>query len=424
MTLRQVLIYFWYSLLVFIPFSIEIGDSHRFEFPLEPALLLFDLGLLIYALRQKKISFFFTLKHFSVFGIGFAASLSIINAVFPMIAAKACVIWWVYVFGFYGSWIVLDFTSAERQTMLKVIASASILLLTYATIHLIQLGIHYQNSYLMALPWARGHTLLLAISFPLWLYLSDLVFSEKANKLQIFLWILCNILIVISYSRLYWVLVCFYIFIFLLQYGIKWRRLILGIALLVIITSTIVFKMMQAKRNHEKAWLNPDDHNSWFVQVESIFDLSKNESNIERTYRWKIGALMLKDHIWTGVGLNNYAEVYPLVSAQLDFQKTTHSNTKMNAHQWYLGTLYEQGIIGLTALLLFLTTIMWRWRQWNFLITTIIIHYLALGFIEDFALSPEIIPGFWIALGWLNSTRPKPSNIAHAKFVDDVSHAQ
>jgi O-antigen ligase len=363
--------------------------------------VLYNLLLLWYAYQNKQQIVWRNPVLWSVFGLAAASAISSSNAIFPIIAFKAWLIWSNYALAFYGSFLLLSFSPKEKNTIITIGATAYGVLLSYAAIQLLRLGLHYQNSYLMALPFAKGHTLLLAIGFPLWLYLSDIVFSRKGNKKQIILWFIYSLFIICSYSRLYWVLLLVFISLFILKYWKRTRWIFVVMGLMSIVTGYFGYHYMQEKRNREQAWLHPDDHNSWFVQVESIFEMHKNESNTERLYRWKMGKTMFDEHRFTGVGLNNYSEVYPEISKRFEYEKTTRSDVKMNAHQWYLGTLYEQGLLGILALALFFLAILSQYKRISFLGFLIIIQYFALGMVEDFMLLPEIIPAFWLCLGFL-----------------------
>jgi O-antigen ligase len=409
MTLRHFLVNFFYILLVLIPFSMEMGKSTRIEFPLEFALVIYNFCLLYFAYQQRKHIAWLNPIALAVAGIFAAALLSILPAVYPMIALKASVILGNYILAFFGSFLVISFTEMEKRRIIQFFAISYFALLSYAAIRYLYLGIHYQNSYLVAQPFARGHTLLIAMGFPLWILLCHKIFTKQNNVLELCLFVIYSIFVSSLYSRLYWVLLPLFIGFFILKYWKKWRWFFVAMSSLLLIVGYFTFHQIQEKRNREQAWLDPDDHNSWFVQVESIIDFSKNESNTERANRWKVGALMFESHPLTGVGLNNYATVHPEISQQIALEKTSRSDMKMNAHQWYLGTLFEQGIVGILALLALFLAILSQYKRISFMIGLIIFHYIALGLIEDFILLAEVAPVFWICLGWFAIDKKIPT---------------
>lgn len=336
---------------------------------------------------------------FAVVLMGIASGVSILDACIPMAALKAWIIWVNYCLAFWGSFIVLDFTDKELKTFFKIYSVAYTTLLVYAFSKYLMIGIHYQNSYIMAKPFATGHTLLIAMGFPLWLYLAHRIFKKIANPLQITLFVAYSIFILISYSRFYWVFAPLFTGLFAYFYWVEHRKKIIWFALIFALFGGTAFYMIKEKRDREQAWLDPEDHNSSFAQLQSIFDVKENESNRERFNRWKVGMEMIKSNVWTGVGLNNYAEMFPTFSQNIFLKRTTRSELKMNAHQWYLGSLYEQGLLGFLALIGFI----WAWtrqgKKHSFLAWMIAIHYLALGMIEDFMLLAETVPLFWMCVG-------------------------
>lgn len=400
MNLRKILFYLFCLLLVSVPFSLEMGQRMRIEVPLELGLIVYNFLLGFYILRNVEIKPL--LKDNVVFAVvlmGIASGVSILDACIPMAALKAWIIWVNYCLAFWGSFIVLDFTDKELKTFFKIYATAYTTLLTYAFVKYLMIGIHYQNSYIMAKPFATGHTLLIAMGFPFWLYLAHLIFKKMASPFQLALFAAYCIFILISYSRFYWVFAPLFTGLFAYFYWVEHRKKIIWFALIFALFGGTAFYMIKEKRDREQAWLDPEDHNSSFAQLQSIFDVKENESNRERFNRWKVGMEMIKSNVWTGVGLNNYAEMFPTFSQNIFLKRTTRSELKMNAHQWYLGSLYEQGLLGFLALIGFI----WAWtrqgKKHSFLAWMIAIHYLALGMIEDFMLLAETVPLFWMCVG-------------------------
>lgn len=84
-------------------------------------------------------------------------------------------------------------------------------------------------------------------------------------------------------------------------------------------------------------------------RVRSIFDL-KNGTIAQRCYLWNESLKMIEQNPWFGVGVNTYAKYEPyykqLVSAETDVPKD-----QMYAHNGYLQTAAETGLVGLTAFL-------------------------------------------------------------------------
>jgi O-antigen ligase len=379
----------------------EMGDGFKVEMPLEITLVLFNFLLFVYTIKNKNDINWRNSIGWGIVALLLAAGFSIPTAIYPIIALKAWVILLNYAFAFYGTWQMLNFSDKEKSTILKVASLSYGALICYASISYVKMGIHYQNSYLMSKPFAVGHTLLCAMGFPLWIYLSSLLFAKKIKLWQIMLWLAYTSFIMFSYSRFYWVLIPVFIGFFILKYWKKTRWYFVGLGIVGLVAGFFSYQAIKEKRNREMAWLDPEDHNTLFVQIQSIFDRQANESNTERLNRWKMGKIMFEEHPVSGVGLNNYATVYPAVSQRFTFEKTTRSDVMMNAHQWYLGTLYEQGIVGALALLFFFFSILKHYKRLTFVAFLLLFHYFALGLIEDFLLLAEVAPAFWMSIGYV-----------------------
>jgi O-antigen ligase len=82
-------------------------------------------------------------------------------------------------------------------------------------------------------------------------------------------------------------------------------------------------------------WNSPDSHRGQFM----------------RLHLWSAAWQMGVDNFWTGVGHNNFREVFPQYAQLMMEDKTTTWGT---AHNLYLHHFAERGIIGLTALCGFL----------------------------------------------------------------------
>ena len=82
-----------------------------------------------------------------------------------------------------------------------------------------------------------------------------------------------------------------------------------------------------------------------------------NFAILERLAHWQAAASMARDHPWLGVGLGNYGAAYPLYSL------LNWPNALGHAHNIYLNTLAETGVLGLAAyLILWLSIIAFTMR--------------------------------------------------------------
>ncbi|MCS7078054.1 MAG: O-antigen ligase family protein [Bacteroidia bacterium] len=388
-------------------FSIEAKLGFiKIETPLEWLIPPFNIFLAIYVWQNRKrfTSYF---KHPVILGtiaLGVSMTISALHSEVPTHSFKGLLLWFNYVFAFLIGFIAIDFTTKEQKNFLLWCGISYGILLIYAFANYLKIGINYHHSYKMALPFANGHTLLIAMAFPLWLYITSICIKKPIQDKSLTLfWVFYTLVIYLSYSRFYWVFATFCIIAIFLYYYPRWLKVTLLSILLLCIGVYIAYIKISEYRNKHQVWLDPKDHTTAFVQIESIFVLSKNESNLERKNRWKAAKLMFEENTWTGIGINTFPERYNAYRDKLEQDKiarTTRYNDYMNAHSLYIGTMSEQGIIGIIALLGFMISCLYFLRKWTIVGILIFVHYVLLGVIEDFTLLVEIIPCFWICVAY------------------------
>ena len=91
--------------------------------------------------------------------------------------------------------------------------------------------------------------------------------------------------------------------------------------------------------------------------IEEIRTVKVNDANfatVERVAHWWAGWRMWEEHPWTGVGIGNYADAYPL------YNLPGWEDALGHAHNFYINMGAEAGTLGLAAYLLFLTCAAWR----------------------------------------------------------------
>lgn len=407
--LRQTLFLLLLLTIISISLSVEvaiIGDT-KMQLPLEP--LIGISALLTFVLFIKDIKTFrakFTDVAVLVFFAG--AILSSIFAKMPVIADKATAALIAYGVTLYGGFRVLRLRRLQWDLVWKAHIAAFTVLSVYTIFNYFNLGVDRQESYKMGLPFIPGHTLLMAIGFPAFLYALNQSFRKIGLKYNIPFILLFIFLTVISFSRIYWVIVLTFLFIHFFYYFKQLRISLFVGAVLFFIIGGSVYHYIDKKRDREHAWDDPEDHNSVFVQIQSIFVWYKNESNIERGNRWKVAWHIFKDFPLTGTGLNTYPEVYVYYMDKVDIQETNLSCNKMNAHQLYSGWLSDMGLIGfiggLLVLVAFLKAALNRVKTKYFMLCLLlVVNFLLLGIIEDFTTLEKIMSVFWLSLAFVQS---------------------
>jgi O-antigen ligase len=86
------------------------------------------------------------------------------------------------------------------------------------------------------------------------------------------------------------------------------------------------------------------------IDISFIKPTSESFANSERLAHWVVGIQMLRDHPLLGVGIGNYADVYPRYPIGIFITPLGH------AHNYYINSAAEMGMLGLVAFLLFLST--------------------------------------------------------------------
>jgi putative inorganic carbon (HCO3(-)) transporter len=97
-----------------------------------------------------------------------------------------------------------------------------------------------------------------------------------------------------------------------------------------------------------------------YFGFEDVRGVAVNDANyaiVERKAHWQAAWNMFDDHPWLGVGIGNYAVVYPAYALPRWDDPLGH------AHNYYLNVLAESGIVGMGAYLVLWGAIFWTsWR--------------------------------------------------------------
>lgn len=158
---------------------------------------------------------------------------------------------------------------------------------------------------------------------------------------------------VFSYTRAAWVSLIAGLMIFIvIRLRIKFE--ILAIAGVVLIALFFAFQtqiFMQLEGNRQKSSGDIGEH------VQSISNVSTDQSNLERINRWSCAYRMWKDKPIFGFGPGTYQFEYG--KFQRSFEKTeisTDFGIKGTAHSEYLGPLSESGVLGMLSMLIIVIT--------------------------------------------------------------------
>ncbi len=283
--------YFW-LLVLLLPWSWEtsLGAGVRLTVPLEP--LLAGFAPLLLFLRGRNLP----RQPLLIAGGAFllAALLSVLGSEWWQVSAKAWLILCTYAFVFLAGPPLLGFGRVEWQQTALLYGISVAALWLYSLGQLAVIGLGYHQSYAMAEPFNAGHTLLVAMGFPLWLLVADRMLRGKAQVHEWLFALLGVAVMLLSFSRFYWVLLPGMGFLLLLRYRPTWRAWLIGVVLLALLSGGATYVYLDRKYDAEKAWLDPKFHTTVFAQVQSIFVLEKNKSNTERINRWRVAWAMFE----------------------------------------------------------------------------------------------------------------------------------
>ena len=155
--------------------------------------------------------------------------------------------------------------------------------------------------------------------------------------------------LILSFTRAAWVsLVGVGAIYVAMRLGFKWKTLVgIGVLLLGVVFANQDSLLIEIQRNKQDSSDNLTEH------VESITNVSSDDSNLERLNRWSCAVALFKERPITGWGPGTYQFVYaPYQSSDLKTVISTNNADGGNAHSEYLGPLAEQGIPGLIFMLL------------------------------------------------------------------------
>ena len=154
---------------------------------------------------------------------------------------------------------------------------------------------------------------------------------------------------VVSYTRATWLSILASVGVWvLIKLKIRFEIILVSAAILVGLFFSVRTQMMiQLEQNRVESSGELAEH------VQSMSNISTDQSNLERINRWSCAVRMWKDKPLFGHGPGTFQFEYGRY--QRSFEKTrisTDFGTRGNAHSEYLGPLAEGGVFGLLSLLL------------------------------------------------------------------------
>ena len=273
---------------------------------------------------------------------------------FKMLASR---IW--FIVGFYLLATQLFRSEKRMHTYVWLFTAAFTGVIIYALINHMQYGLDNQvMAHRVANPFYKDHTsygATLGFLLPVLVALFLLIKRENINSrflmgLLILLFIFAT---VVSYTRATWIsILASLVFWIILKLKIRFEIVLAGAVMLVGLFLSIRSELvMKLEQNRVESSGELSEH------VQSISNITTDQSNLERLNRWSCALRMWKDKPVFGFGPGTYQFEYGRY--QRSYEKTrisTDFGTMGNAHSEYLGPLAEAGIFGLLSILLIIGT--------------------------------------------------------------------
>ena len=355
-----------YIIVLFVPLSIPLrelvsGLSVDIYLPTEPLLAALLVLYLLKYLSGERVDLKI-LRHPVTLAIFFQLAwilITTLTSTDPVVSLKFFVsrLWFVVGFYILATQLFRDEKRMHRYTWLYIISFSVVIVYT-----LVRHTGHGLDNQMMAhsvmQPFYNDHTsygATLAMLLPVLLSFFLLIRRGDMNvRFLMGLFILFFMAAtVFSYTRAAWVSLIGGFFVWLaIRFRIRFE--ILAISAAVLVTLFFVFRpqiLMQLEENRQRSSGDLAEH------VQSIANITTDQSNLERINRWSCAYRMWKERPVFGFGPGTYQFEYGRF--QRSYEKTdisTDFGTRGTAHSEYLGPLSESGLLGMVSILLVIIT--------------------------------------------------------------------
>jgi putative inorganic carbon (HCO3(-)) transporter len=354
------------AVVFFVPLSIPLsvltdGLSIDMYLPTEPLLAGLLLLYLLKYFRGDRIDIRF-LRHPVSLAIYFHLAWMFITSMTStdlLVSFKALAsrLWFVVGFYFIASQLFRKEKNIHTYLWIFIVAFTGIIL--YTIINHAQYGLNDQiMAHRVCKPFYNDHTsygATMGFILPVMIPLLMLIKREDINTrfLMILLIGLYIFATVISYTRATWLSILASLGVWvILRLKVRFELVLVGAAILVgLFFSVRTQLMIKLEKNRVESSGELAEH------VQSISNISTDQSNLERLNRWSCAVRMWKDKPLFGFGPGTYQFEYG--AYQRSYEKTrisTDFGTLGNAHSEYLGPLAESGVFGLLGILLVIGT--------------------------------------------------------------------
>jgi putative inorganic carbon (HCO3(-)) transporter len=350
----------------FAPISLPLsalaeGLSINMYLPTEPLLAGLLLLFVIKYLMGDRVDLRI-LRHPVTLAIYFHLAWLLITSITssdPLVSFKYLLSRLWFIVGFYLLATQLFRREKRMYTYLWLFIIAFTGIIIYTLINHAQYGFLNQvMAHSVSKPFYNDHTsygAVLAFLLPVLVALFMFIRRDDINIrfLMVLLILLFVFATVVSYTRATWVSILGAVAIWaIIKLKIRFEIVLVGAVLLVAFFFSIRTQLMvHLEQNRVESSGELSEH------VQSISNISTDQSNLERINRWSCAIRMWKDKPIFGFGPGTYQFEYGRY--QRSYEKTrisTDFGTRGNAHSEYLGPLSEAGVFGLLSILLIVGT--------------------------------------------------------------------
>ena len=404
-------------IIFFVPLSVPLsrlveGLSIDMYLPTEPLLVGLLLLYMLKYLMGDRIDLK-VLRHPVTLAIYFHLAWLFITSLtstdmlvsFKMLVSR---LWFIVGFYLLASQLFRNEKRMHTYVWLFVIAFTGVII--YSLINHMQYGLDNQvMAHRVASPFYKDHTsygATLGFLLPVLVALFLFIKREDINTrfLMVLLILLFVFATVVSYTRATWVSILASVgFWAILKLKIRFEIVLVGfVVLLGFFLSIRTDLMVQLEQNRVESSGELSEH------IQSISNISTDQSNLERLNRWSCAIRMWKDKPLFGFGPGTYQFEYGRY--QRSYEKTrisTDFGTMGNAHSEYLGPLSEAGVFGLLSVLLVIGTTLYTGirvyftskkrsiRIFSLAVLVGLVSYYLHGLLNNFLDTDKISALFW-----------------------------
>jgi len=289
-----------------------------------------------------------------VIGAGFLwMGLTILPSSHILVSLKAWIARGWFLASFYlllAQWFQTDSKAKHRFLSLLIVPLS--IVIAYTLVRHADYGFSKGAGHWVMKPFFKDHTSYGAVLAMLLPPAIAMAWRTHQSTLSRVLWTIGVVWIglgtILSFTRAAWVSLAAAGGLWVLMLlGVRFRTLLgLGLAGAIGLAFSWDALVIQLERNKQ------DSSDDLAQHVESISNVSSDDSNLERLNRWSCAWAMFQERPVFGWGPGTYQFEYaPFQTSNLRTQISTNNGDVGNAHSEYLGPLSEQGLLGLLALL-------------------------------------------------------------------------